>query len=158
VIAAFGADLRHPDGSLDRHRLRELAFGTPERRRALEAILHPRILARMEELCRHAGGPYQLLVIPLLVESGLANRVDRVLVVDCPEELQRARLMARDGETPAGVDRLLAAQVDRASRLRGADDVLVNAGSRDELRQQAALLHANYLQRAASRNKGGMKG
>jgi dephospho-CoA kinase len=154
VIAAFGTDVLQPDGTLDRRRLRDLAFETPERRLLLEAILHPRIRSRMEALCASAGGPYQLLVIPLLIESGLATRVDRVLVVDCSESVQRARLRVRDGESAAGADRLLAAQVDRATRLSGADDVLVNDGSRDELQPRISALHANYVHLAAGRAVG----
>ena len=154
VIAAFGPDVLLPDGTLDRRRLRELAFATAGRRQQLEAILHPRIRSRMEALCASAGGPYQLLVIPLLIESGLETRVDRVLVVDCSESVQRARLTVRDGESAAGADRLLAAQVDRATRLSRADDVLVNDGSRDELQGLISALHANYLRFAVDRAAG----
>ena len=146
VVAAFGQDVLQPDGTLDRRRLRALAFATTGRRLELEAILHPRIRSRMEEQCRSSGGPYQLLVIPLLVESGLATRVDRVLVVDCSESIQRTRLMVRDGESEAGADRIQSAQLDREARLSRADDVVVNAGSRDELKRRVRELHAMYLQ------------
>ncbi len=146
VVAAFGPDVLQPDGTLDRRRLRVLAFATTARRLQLESILHPRIRSRMEEQCRSSGGPYQLLVIPLLLESGLATRVDRVLVVDCSESIQRTRLMVRDGESEAGADRILSAQLDRETRLGRADDVVVNAGSRDELQRRVRELHAMYLQ------------
>lgn len=146
VVAAFGPDVLQPDGTLDRRRLRALAFATTARRLQLESILHPRIRSRMEEQCRSSGGPYQLLVIPLLLESGLATRVDRVLVVDCSESIQRTRLMVRDGESEAGADRILSAQLDRETRLSRADDVVVNAGSRDELQRRVRELHAMYLQ------------
>ncbi len=153
VVVAFGQDVLQPDGTLDRRRLRALAFATTARRLELEAILHPRIRSRMEELCRSSGGPYQLLVIPLLLESGLATRVDRVLVVDCSETIQRTRLMVRDGESEAGAHRLLSTQLDRATRLSRADDVVVNAGSRDELKRQVRELHAIYLQCAGDLNR-----
>ena len=166
VVDAFGTRVLNADGVLDRRHLRELAFGTPECRQRLEAILHPLIVARLEDLSRAAGGPYQILVVPLLIESGLADRVDRVLVVDCSEEVQRERLMVRDGETAAGADRILAAQLDRRSRLDHADDVLENHGSRAELQQQVQALHAMYLTQAGATGaatktdpgKGGMKG
>jgi dephospho-CoA kinase len=154
VVAAFGADLLLPDGTLDRRRLRDLAFDTPERRQQLESILHPRIRERMEALCASSGGPYQILVIPLLVETGLESRVDRVLVVDCSERIQRDRLRVRDGESTAGANRLLAAQADRATRLRRADDVVLNTGSRDELQQPVQALHAKYLRLAAGLDRG----
>jgi dephospho-CoA kinase len=158
VLVAFGGDLRLPDGSLDRRGLRELVFADPARRRQLEAILHPLIRARMEARCATAGGPYQVLVIPLLLESGLENQVDRVLVVDCPDDVQRARLKARDGESAAGIDRLLAAQVDRRTRLGRADDVLGNEGTLGDLQRGVRDLHARYLQLAADLQQGGLKG
>ena len=153
VLAAFGPDVLLPDGTLDRRRLRTLAFATTAGRQQLEAILHPLIRSRMEELCRSSGGPYQLLVIPLLLESGLATRVDRVLVVDCSESIQRSRLMVRDGESEAGADRILSTQADRETRLSRADDVVVNAGSRDELKGRVRDLHAIYLQCAKSSHR-----
>jgi dephospho-CoA kinase len=163
VVAAFGPEVLLPDGGLDRRRLRSLVFADPGRRQALESMLHPRILERMEELCAASGGPYQLLVIPLLLESGLENRVDRVLVVDCSESVQRERLMVRDGESAAAAGGILAAQLDRQARLAGADDVVTNTGTRDDLRRRVLGLHAAYLQSAAGSsphgtNKGGVKG
>lgn len=149
VVAEFGPTVLQADGTLDRPRLRQLAFSSDDRRRRLEAILHPRIGTAMAARCLEAGGPYQLLVIPLLVEAGLRERANRVLVVDCSEEVQRRRLMVRDGETAAGVERLLAAQVDRQARLAQADDILVNEGNLRELESRVAGLHARYLQLAA---------
>ncbi len=168
VVAAFGPETLVPDGGLDRRRLRSLVFASPARRGQLEAILHPLIRSRMEALCATSGGPYQVLVIPLLFESGLAGRVDRVLVVDCSENIQRERLMVRDGESAASADSILAAQIDRQARIKGADDVLVNAGTRDDLQRRVLALHAAYLQAAGGpgfrdserrgSNKGGVKG
>lgn len=154
VVSSFGPDVLQPDGSLDRKRLRDLAFSTPESRRRLEDILHPRIAAELEIQSARADGPYQVLVVPLLIESGLTARVDRVLVVDCLESVQRARLMVRDGETAAGVERLLAAQLTRETRLSRADDVLANSGTRDELRERVQELHARYLQLATDLKRG----
>jgi len=163
VVATFGPEVVLPDGTLDRRKLRALVFDGAAPRQQLEAILHPLILERMESLCATSGGPYQVLVIPLLGESGIAGRVDRVLVVDCSERVQRERLMVRDGETAASADRILAAQLDRQARLKVADDVLVNAGTRGDLGSRVLELHAAYLQAAAGStpqgtNKGGVKG
>ena len=154
VARAFGRDVLLPDGGLDRRRLRDLVFADPGRREQLEAILHPRILERMEALSATSGGPYQVLVIPLLFESGLDDRVDRILVVDCSEEVQRERLMVRDGETASGADRILAAQLDRQARRNRADDVLANAGNLEDLSGRVRALHAAYL----DITKGGVKG
>lgn len=156
VVAAFGPELLLPDGGLDRRRLRSLVFDNPARRQQLESVLHPRILERLEALCATTGGPYQVLVIPLLLESGLESRVDRVLVVDCSEDVQRERLMVRDGESAAGAERILSAQLDRQARLGRADDVLVNAGSRAELDSRVRALHVAYLQAASGLEKPGL--
>ena len=96
VVAAFGPGVLDADGRLDRRRMRERIFADPSARRHLEAILHPAIRDEMERQSRAAGGPYQVLVIPLLTEGGRHDHVDRVLLVDAPESLQLERLMARD--------------------------------------------------------------
>ncbi len=149
IAARFGADVLQPDGSLDRRRLRELVFADPAARRDLEAITHPAIRAEMDRRSALAGGPYQMLAIPLLVEGGAARgRVDRVLVVDCPEDVQIRRVMARDHSTEAQARAVLAAQVSRATRLAAADDVIVNDGDLAGLRRQVETLHARYLNAA----------
>lgn len=133
VRAEFGERVVSGDGTLDRLALRRLVFRDRELRLRLEAILHPLILDALSAASETAGGPYQILVIPLLVESGLENRVDRVLVVDCSEDTQVTRLLARDGETDEDARRILAAQADRSSRLAAADDVIVNEGAPADL-------------------------
>jgi len=148
VIDRFGTDLLTPDGHLDRRRLRNLVFDDADQRHALEAILHPLIHTRTIELANQAGGPYQVLVIPLLIETGFRVLVDRVLVVDCAEKQQHTRLLARDDETPERVNRILAAQADRHERLAAADDIVDNAGSLEQTRARVAELHAQYLRLA----------
>jgi dephospho-CoA kinase len=148
VIDRFGADLLTRDGHLDRRALRNLVFDEADQRHALEAIVHPLIRARTIELADQAGGPYQVLVIPLLVETNFSALVDRVLVIDCPENQQRTRLLARDDETPERVNQILAAQVGRQKRLAAADDVIDNAGSLEQTRARVAELHAQYLELA----------
>lgn len=145
VVERFGTDILTPDGHIDRRRLRGVVFEKVDERRALEAILHPLIRARTLETAQEAGGPYQVLVVPLLVETGFDALVDRVLVVDCPEDRQQARLLGRDGETPERVEQMLAAQIGRDERLAAADDIVDNAGSLDETRERVAGLHARYL-------------
>lgn len=149
VVAAFGPGVLAADGSLDRRALRERVFANPAERRRLESLLHPRIRAELERRSAAAGGPYQVLVIPLLVEGGGQTRVDRVLVVDCPEDVQLARLMARDGGTEAAARAILAAQASREERLAVADDVIVNDGPREALEAAVAALDTRYRQLAA---------
>lgn len=144
VIAHFGEPLRRPDGTLDRQALRRIVFADADARRELESLLHPAIRARAEQLAERAGGPYQLHLVPLLVESGLRSRYDRVLVVDCPEPLQLARLQARDAASAEQARAMLAAQAPRAARLVAADDVIVNDGTIEALRPQIAALDRRY--------------
>ncbi|MEZ5562284.1 MAG: dephospho-CoA kinase [Gammaproteobacteria bacterium] len=148
IAAVFGSEVLQADGSLDRQQLRKIVFADPARRKQLEAITHPRIGAAMEAQCAEAGGPYQVVVVPLLIESGLDRRTDRVLVVDCPEELQRRRLMTRDGESETRARQLLAAQASRAERLARADDVVDNSGSLAATRQRVTELDARYRELA----------
>lgn len=144
IAAAFGTGVLQADGSLDRPKLRDIVFADPALRQQLEAITHPRIGAAMEAQCARAGGPYQIVVVPLLLESGFDRHVDRVLVVDCPEDVQLSRLMMRDGESLLRARQLLAAQLNRAGRLSRADDVVDNSGDLATTRQRVIALDARY--------------
>ena len=145
VVAEFGAAVLTPGGELDRGSLRRIVFRDAARRQALEAILHPLIRARTLRAISLLDVPYALLVVPLLLETGFAELVDRILVVDCPEAVQRQRLMRRDRADAAEVEAILAAQLDRGSRLARADDVIDNGGSLAATRAQVATLHARYV-------------
>jgi dephospho-CoA kinase len=151
VIERFGGGLLTQDGVLDRAALRNLIFQSPEKRRDLEAILHPLIREHMKQQTLTAIGPYLVLSIPLLVEGGGAARdgVDRILVVDADESQQVQRLMSRDSVSAEQARSILAAQASRADRLKAADDVLLNSGSVPELRQAVDRLHQRYLEMAA---------
>ena len=150
VTEAFGPGVLDAEGRLDRKRMRERIFSDPDARRRLEAILHPAIRVEMERQSLAAGGPYQVLVIPLLAEGGRRDHVDRVLLVDVPEELQVQRVMWRDGVSHDEAQASLNAQATRAQRLALADDVLRNTGRVDDLREQVAKLHQQYLGLAAT--------
>jgi len=149
LVQALGSDILARDGRLDRARLRRRIFADAATRRTVEDILHPAILQELGRQSLAAPGPYQILVIPLLVEGDRAGLVDRVLVVDCPEELQIERLMSRDGETREGALAMLAAQVSRQVRLAAADDVIVNDGPAADLAARVASLDRKYRELAA---------
>jgi dephospho-CoA kinase len=151
IVEAFGESMLDPAGQLDRRRLREKVFADVAQRKRLEAILHPAIREELQQRSRVAGGPYQVLVIPLLVENGLQHLVDRILVVDVPEATQLARLKVRDSVTEEHARRVLAAQSGRDMRLAAADDVITNTGNLDDLRKQVDALHRKYLVLAAGR-------
>ena len=148
LVERFGPKILTADGHLDRPALRDIVFSDPKARADLEALTHPAIGAALEARSAVAGGPYQILVIPLLVEKNLAAHVDRVLVVDCDEELQVRRLRDRDGSTPQQVQAILKAQASRAARLKAADDVIHNDSDMSAVRDQVATLHARYLELA----------
>jgi dephospho-CoA kinase len=151
IVQRFGPEVLDAQGRLDRRALRALIFNDPDSRRALDAILHPLIRAEMELEAAAAQGPYVVMAIPLLIESGNARaRVDRVLVVDVDETLQIQRVQARDGCSPEQARAILASQASRSARLAEADDVLLNAGSVADLRQAVDHLHEQYLQLAKS--------
>jgi len=149
LVERFGPGILTPDGHLDRPALRNIVFSDPKARADLEALTHPAIGAAMEAQSALAGGPYQILVIPLLVEKNLRSHVDRVLVVDCDEGLQMQRLRDRDGSTPGQVAAILKAQAPRAVRLKAADDVIRNDADIGTVRDQVAALHTRYLELAA---------
>jgi len=150
VVAAFGPDVLGPDGRMDRRRMRERIFADPGAKRRLESILHPAIRAEMERQSRTAGGPYQILVIPLFAEGGQRDHVDRVLLVDVPEELQIERLMLRDGVSDEQARASLNAQATRARRLAMADDVIRNSGQVGELADRVTELHEKYVALSAA--------
>ena len=151
IRAAFGAAYLTPEGALERARMRELVFANASKKRLLESILHPLIRARTSELVQAARSPYVILMVPLLVESGdYRRRCQRILVVDCPEELQVERVMARSGLAAGQVRAIMANQVTREARLAAANDVVDNSQDLAQLRRQVEALHASYLQLAGT--------
>lgn len=145
LLRRFGAQLRREDGSLDRRALRDVVFADPAARADLEALLHPAIVARTAALSDTAGGPYQIIVVPLLVETDAASRYDRVLLVDCDEAQQLQRLQQRDGIDRARAEAMLAAQATRRQRQAIADDVIRNDSGLAELATEVGRLHQRYL-------------
>ncbi len=151
IRAAFGAAFISAEGALARARMRELVFADAAKKRQLEAILHPLIRERSGELVRAASSPYVILMVPLLVESGdYRGRCQRILVVDCPEQLQIERVVARSGISAAQVRAIMASQATRAARRAAADDVIDNSRDLAHLRREVEALHRRYLQLAAA--------
>ena len=154
VVEAFGPAFRRRDGSLDRARLRELVFTDDNARARLEAILHPLIREAAAQEMGGWTGPYGILVVPLLLEREGASRVDRVLVVDCPEEIQVRRVAKRSALSEAEVRAIMATQLPRGERLARADDVVDNSGPQSAIAPQIAVLDRRYRELAAAA-KGG---
>jgi dephospho-CoA kinase len=147
IVAEFGPEFADANGAMDRARMRQLVFSDAGAKARLEAILHPRIRDAALVAGAAASGSYVIYAVPLLIESGTWRaRVARLLAVDCPEQVQVARVMARNGLPEAQVRAIMAAQVSRAERLAAADDVIVNNAGIDTLAAQVDRLHALYLQ------------
>lgn len=159
ITAVFGQAVLASDGSLDRPAMRTLAFADPAARKRLEAILHPLIRDESGLRCQRAlaaGVPYVVLAVPLLIETGdYRQRVDRVLVVDCEDEVRIVRVAARSGLSREEIQRIMATQCSRAARLTAADDIIDNTGTPDKLAPQVASLHREYLRLAAGIDPGG---
>ena len=150
IRAAFGDEVVAPNGALDRAAMRRKVFSDVQAKGRLEAILHPMIRAEADRRSAASRAPYVVLVVPLLVESGgYRSRVQRVAVVDCPEEIQVARVMSRSGLSAEEARAIMAAQVGRAQRLAAADDVIDNGGELAALRPQIEALHRQYMEIAA---------
>ena len=151
----FGADYIAADGGLDRSRMRQRAFSDPAARKRLEAILHPLIRNESKARIAAARGPYVIVVVPLLLETGAYSAlIERVLVVDCDEAHQLERTTRRSGLNDAEVRAIMAAQLPRAARLAAADDVLHNDADLETLSREARALHAKYLALARGRPRG----
>jgi dephospho-CoA kinase len=146
----FGDRVFDDKGGLDRAAMRHLVFNDNDARERLESILHPIIQAETLRQAKTAGGDYQVIVVPLLVKSPLVHFLDRVLTVDCDEETQIRRLMARDAESEGQARRMLAAQSSRRERLAIADDVVRNDGDLSATLEQVQNLHRKYLDLAGS--------
>ncbi len=146
LLAEFGAQFATPEGALDRPKMRALVFGDPGAKQRLEAILHPQIRAAAEAAALAATGNYLMYVVPLLIESGSWRwRVQRVLVIDCTEARQLARVMERNGLSEAQVKAMMATQVARQVRLAAADDIINNDAGIEALAPQVDHLHHLYM-------------
>lgn len=145
IIEQFGSAAQNADGTLNRGWLREAIFSDPQAKATLEQILHPRIRAEMHRQLDQFDTAYAIFSIPLLFETGQDKHVDRILVVDCPPELQLSRVTRRDQTSDAQTKAIIASQIARDKRLAKADDIIDNSGSLDDLQLPVEQLHRKYL-------------
>jgi len=148
IKMTFGNDVITASGELDRAALREIIFEQPEKRLELEAILHPKIRAHINEQKNQLDAAYCIIVVPLYLESGRGYEADRILVIDVPTDLQRERLAKRDNTSPEQIEQILKSQATREERLSAADDVIDNTASPESLAARVAELHQQYLSQA----------
>ncbi|MCC5826217.1 MAG: dephospho-CoA kinase [Alkalimonas sp.] len=154
IVAHFGEELLQSDGQLDRAALRARVFSQPAEKNWLNQLLHPLIRQEMQRQLAGAHSPYVLFVAPLLLENKLQDRIDRLLVVDIPQQLQMQRTLQRDGGSEQQIAAIMAAQVSRAERLAAADDVIDNSAEPEQLTSRIAQLHQYYMQLANQKANG----
>ena len=148
ITEHFGTDVLLANGGLDRAALRKIVFDNHNERKVLEEITHPRIRDEIIRQLSEASSPYVVLSSPLLLESGQTTLADYVVVVDVPEEVQLKRTMARDDNSEALVKQIMAAQLDRQTRLSRADASIMNDTSLEELYEHVEALHEDLLLKA----------
>lgn len=144
VVQSFGEGILS-SGNIDRSKLRQVIFADDTKRAALEAILHPKIRESIDQQLANLDSPYCILCVPLLVEKGGYQNVDRILVVDCPTEIQIRRVMGRDNLTRAQVEAIMRSQATRDERLGVADDVIENSDGIEALETPVQVLHTKYM-------------
>lgn len=145
IISTFGTKATTTDGRLDRNYMRQRIFANPGQKSQLEAILHPKIRQRIRALLADIRTPYCIVVIPLLLETGQTDLVDRILVVDSPEKEQLTRVAARDSLSDNAIMAIINSQTDRNTRLAAADDIIVNDRGMSELTGHIQKLHRHYM-------------
>lgn len=145
IISTFGTEATTTDGRLDRNYMRQRIFANPGQKSQLEAILHPKIRQRIRALLADIRTPYCIVVIPLLLETGQTDLVDRILVVDSPEKEQLTRVAARDSLSDNAIMAIINSQTDRNTRLAAADDIIVNDRGMSELTGHIQKLHRHYM-------------
>lgn len=141
----FGKTIINPDHSLNRNQLREIIFSDSAKKAQLEAILHPLIFQKMQSECDKQTAPYCILSIPLLIETKRTSFVDRILIIDCPVEIQVERVKLRDQLSTKRILSIISSQVPRNIRLSYADDIIDNSNSSTQLAEQVKKLHNQYL-------------
>ena len=141
----FGSDILDSENNLDRAKLREIIFQDPKERVWLEELLHPKITQHIKDQLESSKSPYCVLVSPLLLETEQKSFCSSVLVVDVPEESQILRTSKRDGVSEEQVKSIIATQINREQRLKQADEIIINDGSIEELKEKILVLHTKYL-------------
>ncbi len=146
IIQHFGRSILLADDTLDRAKLREKIFNNPTDKTWLESLLHPLIREEITRQLQAAKSPYVILVSPLLFETNQHTLVDRTLLIDVPEQVQRERAAQRDGNSVQQIQKIIDSQLPRKQKLARADDVIVNDKGLAELKENISIMHEKYLQ------------
>jgi dephospho-CoA kinase len=144
IIDEFGVKIITKDGYLNRKELRDRIFKNESDRRKLESILHPVIYKEIARQTKGINSAYCIISIPLLLETGTSDIIDRILVIDIPKELQLSRASARDNASLKNIETIIHSQISRDDRLAAADDIINNEGDIENLRRQIYDLYEFY--------------
>ncbi|QSB01789.1 dephospho-CoA kinase [Methylomonas sp. BW4-1] len=153
IARSFGQQMLNQDGSLNRARLRDAVFTDRDKKRELDGIMHPLVYAQIAAEVNTLASDYCIIAVPLLLESKNPYAVDRVLVIDCPVDVQIARVTARDKLTRQQVQAIIDSQMRRQDRLSKADDVIENIAGPEQLAEQVKRLHNSYTLLATVRTQ-----
>jgi len=153
IALAFGKDLLNVDGSLNRKKLSQIIFSDSQQKQKLEAILHPLIYEAIQTALKSIDSAYCIISIPLLFETNMIDLVDRILVIDCPEQTQIERVLKRDAMPLAQIQTIIDSQVSRAYRRNHADDLIDTSITNDKLAESIKKLHNSYISLSASQDK-----
>ena len=145
IIDAFGTDILNNDQTLNRRKLAQICFADEKHRQQLEAILHPAITQTMQARLNQLNSNYAIVVIPLLFEANQQQLVDRILLVDCPEDQQIERVQQRDQRSPEEIQAIISAQYPPDKKREAADDILINDSDIINLEPKIRELHEKYL-------------
>ena len=146
IMSSFGSNILNENGLIDRNKMRTIIFNNQNKKEELEGIIHPKVREEMLKLISQSNDHYLIISVPLLVETGMDQMLDRTLVVDCSEETQIDRLMHRDKITFQEAQSILINQANRSARLKVADDLILNEKNVNlsELEKEVLELHKRY--------------
>lgn len=150
IVKHFGRDIINRNNSLDRKKLRDKIFNFPNEKKWLEDLLHPLIKQKISDFSKSTKYPYCVIEVPLLFEVKWQDLFDRILNIDCPEEIQLSRTMQRDNSSQEAALKIIQSQVSRQERVSDSDDLIENTGDLVELRKQVEQLHHKYLKLSSS--------
>lgn len=147
VIEYFGENITGENGDIDRKKLGTIVFNSKSKKEKLESIIHPKVLSTIQAEIKSRRGEYKIIEVPLLIESGFQEFINRILVVDCSTETQMERLMKRDEVTEEYAKNILSNQIDRETRLKFANEIVINEKNNSllKLEDQVKKIHNFYL-------------
>ena len=150
IVSVFGENVLQDDGNLNRKLMRQIIFSEKDKKITLEKIMHPKIQNEVKLKIQSASGQYQIIVVPLLLQSPILDFVDRVLIIDCNEKIQINRLMNRDNISEELAKKMIENQSKREDRLAIADDVILNEGCIEEIKHEVKKLNDFYIKISSS--------